>query len=460
MAIRSFSPADEPPTFYPQPRPMKSEFSRRKFLRQSAGAGLGLGLSHALARAAEPTPAASAAAKPAVAPTAWPVSDELDESALREVLRSGKWGRGNGRMVAEFEKAFAGRSGAAHCIATSCGTTALQTVLGALDIGPGDEVVMPPYTFVATFNAITANFALPVFADVDPRTFQIDAGKVAAALTADTRVLMPVHLGGAVADMDAINALARGRRLTVIEDACQAPLAEWRGRAVGTHGLAGCFSFQASKNLTSGEGGAVLTNDADLAARCLSFHDQGKIPTAPMPGRGSNYRLTEFQGALLLAQLTRFERQSKTRAENAAYLSQQLREIGGLAPVELHEGCTRSAWHLYMFRYEAARFAGLTRAKFVRALAKEGVPCSTGYTPLNATPHVQALATNRHYWKIYGEKTMKDWVARSQCPANDRLCGEAVWFTQNLLLGPRSDMDRLADVMRKIQRTAPELARA
>jgi len=436
---------------------MKSEFSRRKFLRHSAGAGLALGLSQVLARAGDPTPAAS---KPAVSPTAWPVSDELDEAALRDVLRSGKWGRGNGRMVAEFEKIFAARAGSAHCIATSCGTTALQTVLGALDVGPGDEVVMPPYTFVATFNAITANFALPVFADVDLSTFQIDAGKAGAVITADTRVLLPVHLGGAVAEMDAINALAHGRGITVIEDACQAPMAEWRGRAVGNHGLAGCFSFQASKNLTSGEGGAILTNDENLAARCLSFHDQGKIPTAPMPGRGSNFRLSEFQGALLLAQITRFERQSKTRAENAAYLSQQLREIGGLAPVELHAGCTRSAWHLYMFRYDAERFSGLSRAKFVRVLAKEGVSCSTGYAPLTATPHVQALATNRHYRKIYGDKAMREWTARSQCPVNDRLCAEAVWFTQNTLLGPRTDMDRIADVLRKIQRTAPELARA
>ncbi|MBI5769938.1 MAG: DegT/DnrJ/EryC1/StrS family aminotransferase [Verrucomicrobia bacterium] len=439
---------------------MSSSLTRRKFLRRAAATGLAAGLGSSLASAADSSSAASTAKPAAPAnPTAWPVFDDTDEAALRDVLRSGKWGRGSGTKVAAFEKAYAELAGAKHCIATASGTTALLTTLGSLDLGPGDEVILPPYTFVATFHAVTASYALPVFVDTDAASFQIDARKVAAAITDRTRVILPVHLGGSVADMDTINAAASAKKLPVVEDACQSWMAQWRGKSVGLHGVAGCFSFQASKNLTAGEGGAILTNDSDLAARCLSFQDQARSARAPLTGRGSNYRLTEFQGGLLLAQLKRFTAQQNHRNDNALYLSKLLREIDGIEPARLHDGCTRSAWHLYMFRYRAEKFAGLPREKFLAALAKEKVSGSTGYTPLNTTPHVLSLAQSRHYKKIYGERAMADWAERNRCPVNDTLCKEAVWFTQTVLLNPRSEMDRIAEAIRKVQRNAAALAK-
>jgi len=391
--------------------------------------------------------------------TDWPVWDETEETALLNVLNSGTWGRtGGGPRCAEFEAAFAKRLQAKYCVATSSGTTALLTALGALDIGPGDEVIIPPYTFVATFNAITNSYALPVFVDSDPNTFQIDPSKITAAVTPATKMLMPVHIGGYSADMDAINAVAKQHSLQVIEDACQAPLAEWRGTPVGTHGIGGCFSFQSSKNLNCGEGGALTTNDESFFHKCFNFHTPGGGKPTASSGRGSNYRLTEFQAALLVAQFTRFEQQSSERNINATYLTKQLKEISGVAPAALTGGCTRSAYHLYMLRYDKQQFADLPRAKFLAELNRLGVAASSGYSTLNTTAHVRALATNPHYLRIYGQDRMTRWLEQNQCPVNDALCQDAVWFSQQSLLGDRSKMDRIAESIRDIQKRSGELA--
>jgi perosamine synthetase len=438
---------------------MKSSLSRRTFIGGTASAGLALGLARSSAAEAA---AGAAPAKTITKPISeWPLWDNRDEQALLDVLHSGKWGRtaGGATKVKEFETAYSTRMKARYCVATSSGTTALLTSLGALNIGPGDEVVMPPYTFVATFNAITANFALPVFADTDAASFQIDPAKMASAITPATKLLLPVHIAGTPSNLDAISALAKSRGITLLEDACQAPLAEWRGQPVGTVGIGGCFSFQASKNLTAGEGGAILTNDENFANLCFNFHTPGGPKPAPSSGRAANFRLTEFQAALLLAQMTRLEAQAKTRDENAAYLSSLLRQIPGTVPAALYDGCTRSGWHLYMLRYDASKFSGLTRAKFLQALAKEGVAASSGYTSLNTSAHVKALAGNPHYQRIYGKDTMAKWVDRNQCPVNDRLVEEAVWLSQTKLLAPKSEMDRIATVISGIQKRSGELAR-
>ncbi|MBL9188616.1 MAG: DegT/DnrJ/EryC1/StrS family aminotransferase [Opitutaceae bacterium] len=436
---------------------MHTPASRRNFLGCAASAAVVASLARVSAAESQST----ATAPRAASGTDWPLIGGTDEKALIDVLRSGRWGRtSGGARNREFETVFAQRMQAKHCIATSSGTTALLTALGALNIGPGDEVVLPPYTFVATFNAITASFALPVFADTDPATLQIDAQSVAAAISPATRLLLPVHIGGTAADLDALATLARARNLPLIEDACQAPLAEWNGRPVGTHGLGGCFSFQAGKNLTAGEGGAVVTNDDDFAHRCYNFHTPGGGKPAPSLGRGANFRLTEFQAALLLSQWTRFEAQQKERADNAAHLSRLLAAIPGIAPAKLTPGNTRNGWHLYMFRYDAAKFAGLPRAKFLHALAKEGVAASAGYTALNLSPHVQALAKNPHYRRIYGDAGMAQWLERNRCPANDRVVEETVWLGQAKLLGSRASMERIAEKIADIQKRAGQLARA
>ena len=437
--------------------------NRRIFLNSTVAATAGICFASNTATATvpptEPTP--NQVTKLTKAVTEWPIWDETEEHALLNVLNSGTWGRtSGGPRCVEFETAFAKRMQAKHCVLTASGTTALLTTLGALNIGPGDEVLIPPYTFVATFNAITNSFALPVFVDSHLESFQIDASKLDAAITPATKLIMPVHIGGYSADMDAINAIAKQHQLLVIEDACQAPLAEWRGRPVGTQGLGGCFSFQSSKNLNCGEGGAIITDDDEFANKCFNFHTPGGGRRVASQGRGSNYRITEFQAALLSAQFTRFEAQSDQRNTNATYLTQLLKQIAGITPAALTAGCTRSAYHLYMLRYDPVHFAHLPRAKFIAELNRLGIGASSGYSTLNTTPHVRAIATNPHYLKIYGQQRMDDWLQRNQCPVNDMLCQQAVWFSQFALLGDRSKMDHIAESIRDIQKRASELATA
>jgi perosamine synthetase len=452
---------------------MSMNRSRRRFLGTVAAGGASMVAGRSVAAvpqvAAPKTPLAGA--RPAVlggtpvrtaAFPNWPVQDSREEQALLSVLRSGKWGRGGGGQVKAFETQYATATGTQHCLATANGTSALLTALAALGIGAGDEVIVPPYTFVATINAVLTLHAMPVFVDTDIETFQIDASKMAAALTPQTRLILPVHLGGSVADMDAIMALSTARNVPVLEDACQSHLAQWKGRHVGSIGRAGCFSFQASKNLNSGEGGAIITNDQALADKAFAFHNNGR------PGSGTdfayrvsglNLRLTEFQASLLMAQMTRLDSQATRRETNAAYLTSQLAQIPGITPAKMYPGVTRNAYHLYMFRYDPAGFAGLPRAAFLKALRAEGVPASTGYSPLNKEPFLANTFATTGYQRIYGAAALKAMEERNRTPQNDRLCEEAVWLTQTMLIGPREDMDTIVDAVRKIQKHAGDIAR-
>jgi perosamine synthetase len=437
-------------------------YSRRRFIGALAASGL------VAARAR--TLGAQAASRPALlggtpvrtaAFTSWPVRDEAETRALDAVVSSGRWNRGP--QVERFEAEYARLTGAAHCLATANGTAALITTLTALGVGPGDEVIVPPYTFVATVNAVLLRHALPVFVDTDVETFQIDARKVAAAMTPRTKVVMPVHLGGAAADLDTILAAAGARGVPVLEDACQAHLAEWKGRKVGTLGRAGCFSFQASKNLNAGEGGAILTGDGALHEACYRFHNNSRGRAAAgstdfsYRGVGANMRLTEFQAAMLLAQMSRLEQQAATRDANGAYLTSLLRQIPGIAPARMYDGCTRNAYHLYMFRYDADAFGGLTRDQFLKALRAEGIPASGGYSPLPDEPTIVETLRSPGYERIYGKAELARLAERNRCPENARLCRQAVWLTQTMLLGPRADMDQIAEAVSRIQRHAGQL---
>ena len=440
---------------------MAGDLTRRKLL---GAASTGLFVTQAARSAASDKPAVIGGNPVRTAPfPSWPVIAENEERAWMKVLRGGKWNRLDGDCARQFEETWAATLGAKHCLATANGTSALIISLNALGVGPGDEVIVPPYTFVATINAVLMQHAIPVFVDTDPETFQIDARKIEAAITERTRCILPVHLGGSPADMDTILEIGRKHNLPVVEDACQAHLAEWRHRKVSTLGALGCFSFQASKNLNSGEGGAILTNDTDLFQVCQSFHNNGRGSTGSGFGyvrNGANLRITEFQAVLLTEQLKRVEEQSRRREQNAAYLTRQLAEVPGIRPARMYPGATRNAYHLYMFRYDKAGFANLPRAQFLKALEAEGIPCSSGYSPLNKEPFLKNTFDSRAYRAIYPAKRLDEWFERNHFPENDQLCEEAVWFTQTMFIGPREDMDQIADAVRKIQRQAGMLARS
>jgi dTDP-4-amino-4,6-dideoxygalactose transaminase len=447
---------------------MNIHLTRRRFLRTVSAGAAGLGLANGVTSRA--LPASPIGEKPAILGgrpvrtepfPAWPVIQENDEKGWMEVLHSKDWCRaGDGHFTTQFEEAWARTLGAKYCVVASCGTTALYTSLNAVGVGPGDEVILPPYTFVATLNVILMQYALPVFVDTDRESLQIDAHKIEAKLTSRTRCIMPVHLGGNPVNMDVVLEVAKRHKLPVVEDACQAHTGEWRHRRVSTLGDLGCFSFQASKNLNSGEGGAILTSDPAHHEFCKSFQDQGRGQAGAAFGyarQGSNLRMTEFQAALLLQQLTRVEEQSRGREQNAQYLTSLLREIPGISPARMYEGTTRNGYHLYMLRYDKARFAELPRARFLEALEKEGIPCAGGYSPLNKERFLKETLNSRIYRKMYSERELAEWEERNACPENDKLCEEAVWFFQTMLLGPRRDMDDIAEAIRKIHKHAGEL---
>lgn len=394
----------------------------------------------------------------------WPIFEEGEKQALLETLQSGKWFRGSGTNVAGFETKFGELFGAKFCVGTSSGTNALMASLNALGVGAGDEVILPPYTFVACANAILMLGALPVFVDTDRDTFQMDARKIEAAITDRTAAIMAVHLGGNAANLDTILAIARKHNLPVVEDACQAHLGEWRNRKLGTFGQTGCFSFQASKNLTAGEGGMIVTDDAELAEKCFASHNNSRprkaIGAHPNLWRGSNFRMSEFHAAILLAQIDRLPAQARKRDENGAYLNKMLSEIPGICPARAYDGATRNAYHLYMFRYQKEKFANLSRAKFLAALSAEKVPASPGYQPLNQDPFIARTVRSPKFQRAFSERRIADWTERNTCPENNILCEEAVWLSQNVLLAERAAMEQIVNAIQKIQKHSDALARA
>lgn len=440
---------------------MDDKLKRRSFLTAAPAAAFAMATPTVLGSAAKPAILGGSRAHPQPFPS-WPVADQSEEQALVEVVRSKHWFRGNGQAVSRFEQAYAQLTGAKFCLGTSSGTGALQTSLAALGVGPGDEVILPPYTFVATLNVILNHYALPVFVDSDLETAQIDARKIEQAITPKTAAIIPVHLGGAVADLDTILPMAQKHKVPVVEDTCQSHLAEWRKKKAGTYGATGCFSFQASKNLNCGEGGAILTNDEKLHEKCFAYHwngsGRGRNPADAM--HGTKFLMTEFQAAILLSQMARLEQQARTREQNAQYLNSLLREIPGIIPARMYDGCTRNAYHGFIFRYQKEQFANMPRAKFLKALAAEGVPTSSGYTPLNKQQYLKNALLSKGYQRIYSKQELARWEERNQCPANDQLCEQAAWIMQSNFLGARTDMDQIAEAFRKIQGSAAEIARA
>jgi len=448
---------------------MEKNNSRRKFIKHGAVGAAGLMLAGNSAFANKTVIASSSVpailgGKPAWSAAnwvKWPIwIPEQDEPLLLQAMRGGAWSRS--KLVDQFEKEWAEMLGVKRSLMTCNGTNALVVGLNQLGIGAGDEVLVPPYTFIATIQAVTTNGAMPVFVDVDPNTYQMDPSKIEAKITPRTKAIVPVHILGMPADMDRIMAIAKKHNLLVLEDACQAHLAAWKDKTVGNCGLGGAFSFQASKNLNSGEGGAIISNNTDYFQKCNAFHHQGQSSNSAGLGtgsgtRGCNLRITEFQSAILLAQMTRLKEQAEKRWENAQYLTKMFNEIPGIKPAKLYPGTTRSAYHLYMFRINEKEF-GTTREKFIKALAAEGLYASTGYGQMNKGEFIKSLAKEPHYLKIYGEKKMKQWLGQTlNTPVNDRLTNEAVWFTQTTLLGTRTEMEQIAEVLKKVQKNASKL---
>lgn len=398
----------------------------------------------------------------------WPIVTEKDEQEVLAALRSGNWSRGE--LVDNVEKRFAVFMGASFSLITGSGTQALNTSVHALGIGAGDEVLTTPYTFVASVESILLEDALPVFVDVDPDTFQINPDKLGDRLTENTKAIMPVHINGGLAHMDKINAFAKEHHLVVIEDACQVILAEWKEKKAGTLSDLGCFSFQTSKFLTCGEGGAILSEDEKLLDRCYSFHNFGRPRGKYMnrekgghPILGTKYRIGTITAALLSAQMVRAEEQSGIRYENGKYLYSRLSEIPCIALKKEYPETTRVSFYTFAMRYKKDSMNGVPREKFMKALAAEGIPCSWGLGVLEGYPmHREGLIedtlASKTFRKIYSKERLTKYREENLCPEADKLAEEVMGFSGNLLLGTRQDMDDIVNAFTKVYENRGELA--
>jgi dTDP-4-amino-4,6-dideoxygalactose transaminase len=309
--------------------------------------------------------------------------------------------------------------------------------------------------------------AMPVFVDIDPETYQMDPGKIEPKITSRTRAIMPVHILGLPANMEQIMPVAEKYNLLVVEDACQAWLAEINHRKVGTFGNAGCFSFQTSKHLPLGEGGAIVSNDEKFMDRCYSYHNVGFPYGAVIGGvgegsvmLGTKLRITEYQAAVGLAQLGVLDAQTTLRNEHAEYLRSRIKNIPGIKPYKLYDNVTRAAFHMFAFRYKTEEFKGLPRDQFLKALTEEGIPNLSGYAPyLNKQPYLENAFQSKNFQRMYTKEELdfNKFAEKNECPENDSLCMEAVWLQQNLLLAEKSDLDDIAGAIERIHGNAEKI---
>jgi len=389
----------------------------------------------------------------------WPHYDDQERRALMEVLESRVWWRTPGTKTLEFEKAFAAYHGARHGIAVTNGTAALEVTLAALGVGHGDEVIVPNFTFIATASAVLFVNALPVLVDVDRQSYCLDPALAEAAITPRTKAIIAVHMGGHPADLDRLQEIAKRHGIVLIEDAAHAHGSEWRGRKIGTFGTAATFSFQASKLMTAGEGGAILSNDDSFERQARSVHDCGRLPGEWFYSHfnyGSNYRLSEWQGAVLGVQLSRLEEQTLHRHRNGRLLDRLLAEIPGITPQQYDPRCTRNGQYAYIFHMDSKHFAGISTGNFIAALNAEGIPTQASYPPLHAMDYFRSGTYRK---RLSGEQTtQRHAFLEQEFPNTLRGAWETVWLPQFALLGDEEDMQEIAGAIGKIQRNAAEIA--
>lgn len=389
---------------------------------------------------------------------AWPIWDGDERRRLMAVLDSGDWWATEGASVSAFEIAFAEFHAAAECVAVTNGTHALEVALTAAGIGAGDEVIVTDYTFLASASAVAYVNAIPVLVDIEPGTLCIDPDAVEAAVTARTRAVVAVHLAGHPADLDRLTEICQRHGLALIEDCAHAHGSSWRGVPVGTFGTAGTFSFQQSKLVTAGEGGALVTRDAGVAARARSLIDCGRRPGAWFYEHfvlGSNYRMTEWQAAVLLAQLARYPGQLEERNRNAIWLNAELAAIPGVQPQVRDARCTMQGYYCYVVRIDEFAF-GASRDAIREALLAEGIPLTMSYPPVH---RLETFASKNGFEPRHRQGAGWPDYARLHLPVTDEVAATTLWFKHQVLMDRGGAADVLTAV-EKVQRFARELTSA
>ncbi len=380
----------------------------------------------------------------------WPVWGREEEEMLLSVLRSGVWGLG-GQMVKRFGEEFAGYVGCRYGVSCMNGTTALKIALRALGVGPGDRVVTTPYTFLATSSVVLELGAIPLYVDVVEGGVNIDSRLVWESVDDGVKAILPVHVGGHPVEMDLIVKASESMGVPVVEDAAEAHGAEWRGRRVGSLGVMGCFSFQSSKVMTSGEGGIITLNDPELAETCNSLVNCGRAPNRDWHEGdllGYNYRMTEFQAAILLAQLRRLDEQIERRQRNFEELTRLCRDLEGFRLIKPPEGTDRTPHYLVIIQAEREYFKNVSKQKIVEALRAEGIPASVGWpVPLYRFPPI------KRYLEHHGIRISPD-----EFPNTERAAAEYLFVHHRVLLGGHREVEDVYKALKKVEQHAGDMA--
>lgn len=383
---------------------------------------------------------------------AWPYYDDTERQALVRALDQGQWWRVGGSEVTSFESEFAALHGAAAALAVTNGTHALELALELIGLAPGDEVIVPAFTFVSTSNAVQRLGGIPVPVDVDPLTYCLDPALLEAARTPRTVAVIPVHMAGHVSDMHAIASWAAQHGVVVIQDAAHAHGAVWQGKKIGEHGSIACFSFQNGKLMTAGEGGAILLPDQDSYEEAFVRHSCGR----PIGDRyydhrtaSSNFRLAEFGGAVLRAQLGRLEEQNVQREAQWKVLSAALEQLPGVVPQGRDARCEVHPHYMAMATIDPRVYPDLSRNLVVDALIAEGIPAFVNYPPVYRT---------RAFWDGPTTGLPSGDALAQRCPVSEFLGAQGIWLHHRVLLGSADDATDVAEAVAKVLAELPARA--
>ncbi|HUK46075.1 MAG TPA: DegT/DnrJ/EryC1/StrS family aminotransferase [Terriglobales bacterium] len=395
--------------------------------------------------------------------TQWPMPMKEEAQALQQVLNSSLWGGQPfpGIHATAFAKKFAALHTVKYAQCVNTGTVAIQAALKAIDIQPGDEVIVPAYTWEGTVGPVLLVNAVPVFVDIDPETYCLDANLIERAITPKTKAILPVHLGMRFADMDEILRIATKHKLKVIEDCAHAHGGLWKDKGAGSMGDLGTFSFQSSKLITAGEGGAVITNNLEYMEKVQTYINAGRASvTDEFHHRiiGFNYRLGEFQAAVLGPQVDRLPEQAKIREQNMKYLDRRLNGTKGIRLMKPDPRITRLAPYGYVMKYSEEQMDGIPRAAFVAALQMEGIPCDgLFYEPVYKSSLFPVKASDFPALSCGREKPL-DLRTMYSCPEAERAAyHEAIWFMHQLFLGGEQDVDAIVDAIHKVLENIEQL---
>lgn len=377
----------------------------------------------------------------------WPYADQTEIDLLNEVVTSGKWWRMTGDKVTKFEKEFALAHQVDYCLGVTNGTHAIELALTALGIEKGDEVIVPAVTFISTATAVIYCNATPVLVDIDSDTFCMIPEEFEKAITPKTKAVIPVHMAGHACDMEKICEIAAKHNIKVIEDAAHGHGGECNNKRIGSFGDMAIFSFQNGKIMTCGEGGALITNNRELYEKAYLIHGVGRPKDDVVYEHtllGSNYRMSEFQAAILLAQLERLEKMNNIRIQNAELLDHLLEDVKGIIPQKQQVYATRMTHYMYMFYYDSGCFNGLSRGRFVEYLKAEGIPAFISFPVLSDTTFFKENS-------FVGRINDYDKEREGALSNAHKVADNVVWLPHFTLLGDEVDIKEIAIAIQKIQ---------